>query len=116
MVIGRAGYVAGGIIMNQLKPRMLNADGWNWGESSPMFSSGVCKVIDAFTLQARKVVTSSLDSISPFLFTSTFTFPRLETVLRLRLNTCSRRRSPAGSSRDTKLIVSTLSPRSRKSR
>jgi len=32
MVIGRAGYVAGGIIMNQLKPRMLNADGWNWGE------------------------------------------------------------------------------------
>lgn len=28
MVIGRAGYVAGGIIMNQLKPRMLNADGW----------------------------------------------------------------------------------------
>jgi len=34
MVIGRAGYVAGGIIMNQLKPRMLNADGWNWGEFS----------------------------------------------------------------------------------
>lgn len=63
MVIGRAGYVAGGIIMNQLKPRMLNADGWNWGESCTMFLSGVCKVIDAFTLQARKVVISSLDSI-----------------------------------------------------
>jgi len=38
MVIGRAGYVAGGIIMNQLKPRMLNADGWNWGEYLRIFN------------------------------------------------------------------------------
>jgi SP family general alpha glucoside:H+ symporter-like MFS transporter len=38
MVIGRAGYVAGGIIMNQLKPRMLNADGWNWGEFLRIFN------------------------------------------------------------------------------
>jgi len=40
MVIGRAGYVAGGIIMNQLKPRMLNADGWNWGAKSGYFFLG----------------------------------------------------------------------------
>jgi SP family general alpha glucoside:H+ symporter-like MFS transporter len=40
MVIGRAGYVAGGIIMNQLKPRMLNADGWNWGAKSGFFFLG----------------------------------------------------------------------------
>lgn len=40
MVIGRAGYVAGGIIMNQLKPRMLNADGWGWGAKSGFFFLG----------------------------------------------------------------------------
>lgn len=40
MVIGRAGYVAGGIIMNQLKPRMLNADGWGWGAKSGYFFLG----------------------------------------------------------------------------
>jgi SP family general alpha glucoside:H+ symporter-like MFS transporter len=40
MVIGRAGYVAGGIVMNQLKPNMLNVDGWNWGAKSGFFFLG----------------------------------------------------------------------------
>lgn len=39
MVIGRAGYVAGGIVINQLKPRMLAPDGWNWGAKSGYFVS-----------------------------------------------------------------------------
>jgi SP family general alpha glucoside:H+ symporter-like MFS transporter len=40
MVIGRAGYVAGGIVINQLKPRMLNPDAWNWGAKSGYFFLG----------------------------------------------------------------------------
>ncbi|ORX35580.1 maltose permease MAL61 [Kockovaella imperatae] len=40
MVIGRAGYVIGGIVMNQLTPRMLNKDAWDWGARSGLFFLG----------------------------------------------------------------------------
>jgi SP family general alpha glucoside:H+ symporter-like MFS transporter len=42
IVIGRAIYVVGQIVSNQLNPRMLNdtADAWNWGPRAGIFYFG----------------------------------------------------------------------------
>ncbi|KAL4727968.1 hypothetical protein ACLX1H_004673 [Fusarium chlamydosporum] len=44
IVIGRAVYVCGQIIVQQLNPRMLNnsSDAWNWGAKTGMFYFGLC--------------------------------------------------------------------------
>ena len=49
IVLGRAIYVCGQIIVQQLNPRMLNSssDAWNWGARTGMFYFGLC-VIWAF--------------------------------------------------------------------
>ena len=40
MTIGRTSYVIGGIVMNQITPRMLNVDAWNWGAKAGYFFLG----------------------------------------------------------------------------
>lgn len=44
IVLGRAMYVVGQIILQQLNPRMLNAssDAWNWGAKAGMLYFGLC--------------------------------------------------------------------------
>ncbi|KLO85211.1 Uncharacterized protein Y057_10765 [Fusarium fujikuroi] len=44
IVLGRAVYVCGQIIVQQLNPRMLNSssDAWNWGAKTGMFYFGLC--------------------------------------------------------------------------
>ncbi|KAF4970373.1 hypothetical protein FZEAL_10065 [Fusarium zealandicum] len=44
IVLGRAVYVCGQIVVQQLNPRMLNssADAWNWGAKTGMFYFGLC--------------------------------------------------------------------------
>ncbi|KAH8895982.1 general substrate transporter [Thozetella sp. PMI_491] len=44
IVIGRAVYVVGQIIVQQLNPRMLNSssDAWNWGAKAGLFYFGLC--------------------------------------------------------------------------
>jgi SP family general alpha glucoside:H+ symporter-like MFS transporter len=44
IVIGRAIYVCGQIVVQQLNPRMLNnsSDAWNWGAKTGMFYFGLC--------------------------------------------------------------------------
>lgn len=44
IVLGRAVYVVGQIIVVQLNPRMLNAtsDAWNWGAKTGLFYFGLC--------------------------------------------------------------------------
>jgi MFS transporter, SP family, general alpha glucoside:H+ symporter len=44
IVIGRAVYVIGGIIVGQLNPRMLNSssDAWNWGPKTGLFYFSLC--------------------------------------------------------------------------
>jgi SP family general alpha glucoside:H+ symporter-like MFS transporter len=44
IVLGRAIYVVGQIIVGQLNPRMLNntADAWNWGAKAGLFYFGLC--------------------------------------------------------------------------
>jgi SP family general alpha glucoside:H+ symporter-like MFS transporter len=44
IVLGRAIYVCGQIIVGQLNPRMLNSssDAWNWGAKAGLFYFGLC--------------------------------------------------------------------------
>lgn len=44
IVLGRAIYVVGQIIVGQLNPRMLNSssDAWNWGAKTGLFYFGLC--------------------------------------------------------------------------
>lgn len=44
IVLGRAVYVCGQIVVQQLNPRMLNSssDAWNWGARTGMFYFGLC--------------------------------------------------------------------------
>ncbi|KIL93990.1 general alpha-glucoside permease [Fusarium avenaceum] len=44
IVLGRAVYVCGQIVVQQLNPRMLNSssDAWNWGAKTGMFYFGLC--------------------------------------------------------------------------
>ncbi|KAH6653148.1 general substrate transporter [Truncatella angustata] len=44
IVLGRAVYVVGQIIVGQLNPRMLNSssDAWNWGPKAGLFYFGLC--------------------------------------------------------------------------
>jgi MFS transporter, SP family, general alpha glucoside:H+ symporter len=44
IVLGRAVYICGQIIVQQLNPRMLNSssDAWNWGAKTGMFYFGLC--------------------------------------------------------------------------
>jgi MFS transporter, SP family, general alpha glucoside:H+ symporter len=46
IVLGRAVYVIGQIIVGQLNPRMLNSssDAWNWGAQSGLFYFGLCVI------------------------------------------------------------------------
>lgn len=46
IVLGRAVYVCGQIIVTQLNPRMLNAssDAWNWGAKTGLFYFGLCAI------------------------------------------------------------------------
>ncbi|KAM0546461.1 hypothetical protein ACHAPJ_010817 [Fusarium lateritium] len=46
IVLGRAVYVCGQIIVQQLNPRMLNSssDAWNWGARTGMFYFGLCLI------------------------------------------------------------------------
>jgi SP family general alpha glucoside:H+ symporter-like MFS transporter len=46
IVLGRAVYVVGQIIVQQLNPRMLNSssDAWNWGAKTGLFYFGLCCV------------------------------------------------------------------------
>ncbi|KAF9875232.1 MFS alpha-glucoside transporter [Colletotrichum karsti] len=46
IVLGRAIYVCGQVIVQQLNPRMLNdtADAWNWGAKAGMFYFGLCLI------------------------------------------------------------------------
>lgn len=46
IVIGRAIYVTGGIIVGQLNPRMINStsDAWNWGPKTGLFYLGLCVI------------------------------------------------------------------------
>ncbi|TLS29327.1 hypothetical protein PpBr36_02158 [Pyricularia pennisetigena] len=46
MVLGRAVYVIGQIVVNQINPRMLNqgADAWNWGAKTGWFYFGLCSI------------------------------------------------------------------------
>ncbi|TDZ34355.1 General alpha-glucoside permease [Colletotrichum spinosum] len=46
IVLGRAVYVVGQIIIQQLNPRMLGnkSDAWNWGAKSGMFYFGLCTI------------------------------------------------------------------------
>ncbi|KAK2022133.1 general substrate transporter [Colletotrichum zoysiae] len=46
IVLGRAVYVVGQIIVQQLNPRMLNSkgDAWNWGAKAGFFYFGLCCV------------------------------------------------------------------------
>ncbi|KAJ4253964.1 hypothetical protein NW762_010363 [Fusarium torreyae] len=46
IVLGRAVYVCGQIIVQQLNPRMLNSssDAWNWGAKTGMFYFGLCLI------------------------------------------------------------------------
>lgn len=105
MVLGRAGYVAGGIVMNQLKPRMLNEDGWV--RSSTMHSVGaVTRLLTVTRTGVPSPVSSSSDSTSSSSSTCSSTCRRPGTERRPRSSTCSRRRSPAGSSSAPRSTVS----------
>ncbi|KAI1876750.1 uncharacterized protein JN550_000822 [Neoarthrinium moseri] len=46
IVLGRAVYVTGQIIIGQLNPRMLNStsDAWGWGAKSGLFYFGLCSI------------------------------------------------------------------------
>ncbi|WYZ45141.1 hypothetical protein EsH8_VIII_000457 [Colletotrichum jinshuiense] len=46
IVLGRAVYVVGQIIVQQLNPRMLNdkGDAWNWGAKAGLFYFGLCVI------------------------------------------------------------------------
>jgi SP family general alpha glucoside:H+ symporter-like MFS transporter len=46
IVLGRAVYVVGQIIVGQLNPRMLNSssDAWNWGAKTGLFYFGLCLI------------------------------------------------------------------------